>query len=155
MVKSHCRQMNTKQRDKCTNPVNRRCILVVDDEPLNRKLFALTLNKRGYRVLQAVDGYYGFVLAHDCRPDLIIMDVRMPQLSGLEVTRTLKDNIYTKNIPVVIATAFLIDEETLRESRCDAYMPKPFVMADFIDLIESLIERTQLPSLPPLPAGIS
>jgi two-component system, cell cycle response regulator DivK len=133
--------MSTKQRDKGTHPVNRRCILVVDDEPLNMKLFALTLNRRGYRVLQAGDGYHGFVLAHDGHPDLIIMDVRLPNLSGLEVTRTLKENIYTKDIPVVIATAFLIDEETLRESRCDAYMPKPFAMTDFIDLIDSLIEQ--------------
>jgi two-component system, cell cycle response regulator DivK len=134
-------QMNTRKRDKCTTPVNQRCILVVDDEPLNMKLFALTLNRRGYRVLLAADGYHGFVLAHDGHPDLIIMDVKLPTLSGLEVTRTLKENIHTKDIPVVIATAFLIDEETLRESRCDAYIPKPFIMADFIDLIDSLIER--------------
>jgi DNA-binding response OmpR family regulator len=84
---------------------------------------------------------HGFVLAHDGRPDLIIMDVKLPTLSGLEVTRTLKENTYTQKIPVVIATAFLIDEETLRESRCDAYLPKPFMMKDFINLIDSLIER--------------
>ena|SRR5271163_2650603 len=133
--------MSTRKRDKCTTPVNQRCILVVDDEPLNMKLFAVTLNRRGYRVLLAADGYHGFVLAHDGHPDLIIMDVKLPTLSGLEVTRTLKENIHTKDIPVVIATAFLIDEETLRESMCDAYIPKPFAMTDFIDLIDSLIER--------------
>jgi two-component system, cell cycle response regulator DivK len=92
---------------------------------LNLKLFTLSLNRRGYRVLLAADGYHGFVLAHDGRPDLIIMDVQLPTLSGLEVTRTLKESINIKNIPVVIATAFLIDQETLRKSRCDAYMPKP------------------------------
>jgi two-component system, cell cycle response regulator DivK len=133
--------MSTRQRNKCTNPVNQRCVLVVDDEPLNMKLFALTLNRRGYRVLLAADGYHGFVLAHDSRPDLIIMDAKLPTLSGLEVTRTLKENTHTQKIPVVIATAFLIDEEKLRESRCDAYLPRPFIMTDFVDLIDALIER--------------
>ena len=126
---------------KNTDSVDQRCILIVDDEPLNLKLFNLTLIKRGYRVLQATTGYHGFVLAHDGRPDLIIMDVQLPEISGLEVTRTLKDSTHTKKIPIVIATAFLIDEEKLRESGCDAYMTKPFAMKDFIELIESLIGR--------------
>src|SRR6266851_3258502 len=130
------------ERDvKNTDPVDQRCILIVDDEPLNLKLFALTLTRRGYRVLQATNGYDAFVLAHDRRPDLIVMDVQLPEISGLEVTRALKGGIHTKNIPIVIATAFLIDEEKLRESGCDGYMTKPYAMKDFIELIESLIER--------------
>src|SRR5216684_1892154 len=123
------------------NSADQRCILVIDDEPLNLKLFNLTLIKRGYRVLQASDGYHGFVLAHDGRPDLIVMDVQLPGISGLEVTRALKDSVHTQNIPVVIATAFIIDEEKLRESRCNGYMTKPYAMKDFIALIESLIDR--------------
>jgi two-component system cell cycle response regulator DivK len=133
--------MNTRQRSKRGDPVGQRRILVIDDEPLNRKLFALTLGKYGYQVVQAEDGFHGFVRAHDDRPDLIIMDVRMPNLSGLEVTRTLKESIHTKDIPVIIATAFLIDDATLRESKCDGYLPKPFAIEKFIDLIDSLIER--------------
>ncbi|HVC54872.1 MAG TPA: response regulator [Stellaceae bacterium] len=105
------------------------------------KLFALTLGKRGYHVVQAVDGFHGFVLAHEAQPDLIIMDVRMPRLSGIEVTRTLKDSIHTKDIPVIIATAFLIDDVELRKSGCDGYITKPFIVNDFISLIESLLER--------------
>jgi two-component system, cell cycle response regulator DivK len=124
-----------------SNHVGQRCVLIVDDEPLNLKLFTLTLNKRGYRVLQASDGYHAFVLAHDGRPDLIVMDVQLPEISGLDVTRTLKNSIHTHNIPIVIATAFLIDEEILRETGCDGYVTKPYVMKDFIQLIESLIER--------------
>ena len=134
--------MNARQREKTINPVNQRRILVVDDEPLNRKLFALTLSKRGYHVEQASDGYNGFVLAHDHQPDLIVMDVRMPKLSGLEVARTLKESVYTKDIPLVIATAFLIDEAALRDSKCDGYMTKPFAIKDFIKLIDSLIEHS-------------
>ncbi|SRR6266536_2787849 len=135
--------MESGDDDKHTDrPVDQRCILVVDDEPLNLKLFTLTLIRRGYRVLQATHGYQGFVLAHDCRPDLIVMDVQLPEISGLEVTRTLKDSIHTQSIPIVIATAFLIDEEKLRESGCDGYITKPYAMNDLIELIGSLIERS-------------
>src|SRR5712691_9906915 len=96
---------------KNPGPIDQRCILIVDDEPLNLKLFALTLIRRGYRVLQASDAYRALALAHDSRPDLIVMDVQLPEISGLDVTRTLKSSIHTRNIPIVIATAFLIDEE--------------------------------------------
>ena len=133
--------METGQNIENTGHVNQRCVLIVDDEPLNLKLFALTLMRHGYRVLQAADGFQGFILAHDGRPDLIVMDVQLPEISGLEITRTLKNSVHTKNIPIVIATAFLIDEEKLRETGCDGYITKPYAMKDFIQLIESLIER--------------
>ncbi len=133
--------MESSREVNNTCHADQRCVLIVDDEPLNLKLFTLTLTKRGYRVLQASNGYHGFVLAHDGRPDLIVMDVQLPEISGLEVTRTLKDSFHTHNIPIVIATAFIIDEERLRESGCDGYITKPYAMKDFIDLIESLIDR--------------
>ena len=135
------RKMESCRDIENTGRVNQRCVLIVDDEPLNLKLFALTLTRRGYRVLQATDGFQAFVLAHDGRPDLIVMDVQLPEISGLEITRTLKNSIHTNNIPIVVATAFLIDEEKLRESGCDGYITKPYAMKDFIELIESLIER--------------
>ena len=135
------RKMESCRDIENTGRVNQRCVLIVDDEPLNLKLFALTLTRRGYRVLQATDGFQAFVLAHDGRPDLIVMDVQLPEISGLEITRTLKNSVHTKEIPIVIATAFLIDEENLRESGCDGYITKPYAMKDFIELIESLIER--------------
>ncbi len=122
-------------------PENCKKILVVDDEPLNMKLFTLTLNKRGYTVLQAADGFHAFVLANEELPDLIVMDVRMPNLSGLQVTRSLKDSDHTQNIPVLIATAFLIDEEELRESGCDAYISKPFATKKFLGAIDSLLNE--------------
>lgn len=129
---------------KKAKSARQRSVLVVDDEPLNMKLFALVLQKRGYHVLQASDGFHAFVLAHDQKPDVIVMDVRMPRLSGLEVTRTLKDSAYTKEIPVIIATAFLIDAATLQESGCDGYIAKPFAATDLVALIESTIENREL-----------
>jgi two-component system cell cycle response regulator DivK len=120
---------------------SRKKILVVDDEPLNMKLFALTLNKRGYDVLQASNGFHAFVIANDELPDLIVMDVRMPNLNGLQVTRSLKDNNHTQKIPVLIATAFLIDEEELRESGCDAYIAKPFATRKFVDAVSALLNE--------------
>src|SRR4029079_691203 len=93
---------------------------------------------------QAADGYNGFVLAHDKQPDLIIMDVRMPKLSGLEVARTLTESVYTKDIPLIIATPFAVDDETLSECKCDGYLRKPFILKEFIDLVESLIDQASL-----------
>lgn len=120
---------------------SRKKILVVDDEPLNMKLFALTLNKRGYEVLQASNGFHAFVLANEELPDLIVMDVRMPHLSGLQVTRSLKDSDHTQKIPVLIATAFLIDEEELRASGCDGYITKPFPTRKFVDAVNALLSE--------------
>jgi two-component system, cell cycle response regulator DivK len=134
---------SSKERSKGKEPANRRSILIIEDEPLNMKLFSLTLAKRGYRVLQAADGYHGFVMAYDNNPGLIVMDVRLPGVSGLEVTRALKDSVYTKDIPIIIATAFLIDDEALRESGCDGYIPKPFSIPQFIGLIDSLLAEQQ------------
>lgn len=135
--------MGSDQDPKQKDSVDQQCILIVDDEPLNLKLFTLTLIRRGYRVLQASDGFHAFVLAHESRPDLIVMDVQLPEISGLEVTRALKNSIYTHNIPILIATAFLIDDEKLRESGCDGYITKPYAVKNFIDLIESLTAPTR------------
>jgi two-component system, cell cycle response regulator DivK len=133
--------MRTEQKKKRNVAVDQPSILVIDDEPLNMKLFTLMLARRGYRVLQAADGFRGFVLAHDDRPDLIIMDVRLPKLSGLEVTRTLKDSVHTKDIPIIVATAYLIDDAELRECGCDGHITKPFVIPQFMALVESIIGR--------------
>jgi two-component system cell cycle response regulator DivK len=117
-------------------------ILIVDDDALNLKLFSVILAARGYRVLQAADGPRGIDLANQEQPDLVIMDVQLPGISGIEVTQALKRDRNTSAIPVIIATAFLIEKDELRESGCDAYMTKPFVSSEFIALIESFVERS-------------
>jgi two-component system, cell cycle response regulator DivK len=119
--------------------VSERCVLIIDDDALNLKLFAMTLAGRGYRVLLAMDARRGLDLAAQQRPDLIMMDIQLPDMSGLEATRALKQDADTSTIPVLITTAFLVDSEELRASGCDAYLPKPFSGPQLLSVMASLI----------------
>ena len=119
-----------------------RCVLIIDDDALNLKLFAMTLAGRGYRVLLAMDARRGLDLAAQERPDLIMMDIQLPDMSGLEATRTLKQDADTSGIPVLITTAFLVDSDALRASGCDAYLPKPFSGPQLLSVMDSLIAQS-------------
>ena len=118
-----------------------RCVLIVEDNPLNMKLFSALIGAQGYEVLQAVDGAHGLELAQRCHPDLIIMDIQLPSMSGLEVTRNLKGNDGTRDIPIIATTAFAMrgDEEMILASGCDAYMSKPIAISPFLELIETFM----------------
>jgi two-component system cell cycle response regulator DivK len=122
------------------HPLRKPCILIVDDDMCNLKLFAMLLAKRGYRVLLATDAQLGLDIARRERPDLIIMDIQLPDGSGLEATRSLKADQDTRGIPVLITTAFLIDEGVVRESGCDGYLPKPFPLGRFLPVVISLLD---------------
>ena len=121
----------------------RKRVLIVEDNPLNMKLFSAMVGSQGYDVLQATDGPGGLDLAHRQHPDLIIMDVQLPGMSGLEVTSSLKADEATQNIPVIATTAYALrgDEERIRASGCDAYMAKPIAISEFLALIETLLSR--------------
>jgi len=121
----------------------RKCILIVEDNPLNMKLFSAMIGAQGYEVLQAVDGAQGLDLAQRRHPDLIIMDIQLPSMSGLEVTRNLKGNDGTRDIPIIATTAFAMrgDEEMILASGCDAYMSKPIAISPFLELIETFMLR--------------
>jgi len=119
-------------------------ILIVEDNPLNMKLFSAMVAAQGYAVLQAVDGPRGLDLAHQEQPDLIIMDVNLPGMSGLEVTRLLKADPSTHGIPIIVTTAYQYDEE-IRDSGCDGYMSKPISVTDFVELIDSLVSPSREP----------
>ncbi|HLY45714.1 MAG TPA: response regulator [Stellaceae bacterium] len=122
-------------------PAGRKCVLVVEDNPLNMKLFAAMVAAQGYLVLQATDGPLGLDLARRQHPDLIVMDVQLPGLSGLEVMRSLKADEGTSDIPIIATSAYTQqdDVERLRASGCDGFMAKPIAIAEFLAMIEACI----------------
>jgi len=118
-------------------------VLIVEDNPLNMKLFSAMISAQGYEVLQAMDGPLGLDMAQRLHPDLIVMDIQLPGLSGLEVTERLKADDATRTIPIIATTAFALrgDEERIRASGCDGYMAKPIAITEFIELIDSFVAR--------------
>jgi two-component system cell cycle response regulator DivK len=100
-------------------------ILIVEDEPRNLKLLRDLLQRFGYLTLEATDGEQGVELAKASIPDLILMDIMMPKIDGLEATRMIKADTRTKHIPVIALTSFAMkgDRERTLEAGCDAYIP--------------------------------
>ena len=98
------------------------------------------LEMRGYNILQAKDGMEGWRIAREHRPDLIIMDIQLPDVSGLEVTKWLKDDETLKSIPVIAITAFAMagDEAKIRDGGCDHYLVKPISISNFLQTVERL-----------------
>jgi len=112
-------------------------VLIVEDNELNMKLFRDLLEAQGYSTLQTKDGVEALKLARDHRPDLILMDIQLPEVSGLEVTRWIKEDENLKNIPVIAVTAFAMkgDEEKIRQGGCEAYVAKPISVARFLETV--------------------
>src|SRR5947209_11385715 len=112
-------------------------ILIVEDNDLNMKLFNDLLEAHGYATLQTKDGVEALRLARQHRPDLILMDIQLPEVSGLEVTKWLKDDEELRSIPVIAVTAFAMkgDEERIREGGCEAYLSKPISVGKFIETV--------------------
>ncbi len=118
-----------------------RRILVVEDNELNMKLLNDVLEAHGYDVLSTGEGAVALEWAKQYQPDLILMDLQLPDMSGLEVTRQLKADEATRRIPVVAVTAFAMagDEKKARDNGCDAYVAKPIVLRDFLNLIAGFV----------------
>ena len=118
-------------------------ILVVEDNELNMKLFHDLLEAHGYRILQTGEGLQAFNMAREFRPDLIVMDIQLTAISGLEVTRWLKEDPSVAHIPVVAVTAFAMkgDETRIRDGGCEAYIAKPISVGHFLETIRRLLER--------------
>lgn len=121
----------------------RKCVLVVEDNPLNMKLFSAMITAQGYEVIEAADGSRALDLARQRHPDLIIMDLQLPDMSGLDVTHSLKGAEETREIPIIATTAYALtgDEESIRASGCDGYMAKPIAISEFLELVESFMVR--------------
>ncbi len=112
-------------------------VLVVEDNDLNMKLFHDLLEAQGYDVLQTRDGMEAIKIAREHMPDLILMDIQLPEVSGLEVTKWLKEDESLRTIPVVAVTAFAMkgDEEKIREGGCEAYIAKPISVTNFLETV--------------------
>jgi two-component system cell cycle response regulator DivK len=112
-------------------------VMIVEDNELNMKLFHDLLDAHGYRTLQTRTGMEALRLARQERPDLILMDIQLPEVSGLEVTKWLKDDEALCDIPVIAVTAFAMkgDEERIRRGGCEAYLSKPISIATFLDAV--------------------
>jgi two-component system cell cycle response regulator DivK len=119
-----------------------RKILVVEDNELNMKLFNDLLESQGYEVIQTRDGLSALELARTHRPDLILMDIQLPEVSGIDVTKWLKEDEELRHIPVIAVTAFAMkgDQERIRESGCEAYISKPISVADFLETVRGFLE---------------
>ena len=116
-------------------------VLIVEDNELNMKLFHDLLEAHGYATVGTRNGIDALGLARLHHPDLILMDIQLPEVSGLEVTKWLKDDPDLKAIPVVAVTAFAMkgDEERIREGGCEAYLSKPISVGKFIETIRHFL----------------
>jgi len=132
--------MDVERRVPEARPATR-SVLIVEDNELNMKLFNDLLVAHGYKTLQTRNGFDALELARKHRPDLILMDIQLPEVSGLEVTRWLKDDDTLRDIPVVAVTAFAMkgDEERIRSGGCEAYISKPISVMAFLDTVRKFI----------------
>jgi len=119
----------------------RKKVLIVEDNDLNMKLFNDLLVAHGYGTLQTKDGVEALALARQHRPDLILMDIQLPEVSGLQVTRWIKEDEDLRTIPVIAVTAFAMkgDEEKMRDGGCEAYIAKPISVTSFLRTVERFL----------------
>lgn len=112
--------------------------LIVEDNALNLKLMRDLLEASGIETLQTKDGKHALDLAREHRPDLILMDIQLPDVSGLDVTRWIKADDDLQAIPVIAVTALALrgDEERVLEAGCDAYISKPISVANFLEVVK-------------------
>ena len=116
-------------------------VLIVEDNELNMKLFHDLLDANGYHTLQTSDGMEVLDIAQKHSPDLILMDIQLPEVSGLEVTKWLKEDDHLRKIPVVAVTAFAMkgDEEVIRDGGCEAYISKPISVTNFLETVRKFL----------------
>ncbi|MDX2201872.1 MAG: response regulator [Hyphomicrobiaceae bacterium] len=116
-------------------------VLIVEDNELNAKLFHDLLDAYGYKTLQTKSGTEALQLAREHKPSLILMDIQLPGVSGLEVTRWLKDDDELRAIPVIAVTAFAMkgDEERIKQGGCEAYLSKPISIMTFLETVRRFI----------------
>ncbi|MDX2074029.1 MAG: response regulator [Alphaproteobacteria bacterium] len=121
-------------------------ILIVEDNDLNLKLFRDLLAAHGYDTIETKEGLEAIVLTRAEHPDLILMDIQLPEISGLDVTRRLKADPAICHIPIVAVTAFAMkdDEEKIMAAGCEAYLSKPIAIATFMETVRRFLGEEAL-----------
>ena len=116
-------------------------VLIVEDNILNMKLFNDLLEAHGYSTLKTADGIEALELTRQHKPDLILMDIQLPEVSGLDVTRWIKEDESISHIPIIAVTAFAMkgDEERMLRGGCEAYMAKPISVAKFLETVRAYL----------------
>ena len=118
-------------------------ILIVEDNDLNLKLFRDLLSANGYETMETKDGNEAVSLTKNMRPDLILMDIQLPDVSGLDITQRIKADDEVKDIPVVAVTAFAMkdDEEKILAAGCQAYISKPISIDHFMATVKKFLNE--------------
>ena len=116
-------------------------ILIVEDNQLNMKLFNDILQVHGYETVQTLDGREAISLAREHYPDLILMNIQLPNISGLEVAKIIKADDDLKNIPVIAVTASAMkdDEKKIQDAGCEGYISKPISIPKFMETINTFL----------------
>ncbi len=117
-------------------------ILIVEDNDLNLKLFRDLLGANGYLTYETKEGIEAISLTRNIMPDLIVMDIQLPEISGLDITRKIKADNAIKHIPVIAVTAFAMkdDEEKILAAGCEAYLSKPIAIDSFLSTVRRFLE---------------
>ena len=133
--------LEVPKSNEMPDPRIRKRVLIVEDNDLNMKLFNDLLVAHGYGTLQTKDGTEALALARQFRPDLILMDIQLPEVSGLQVTQWIKSDDVLRSIPVIAVTAFAMkgDEEKIRDGGCEAYIAKPISVSSFLKTVERFL----------------
>ena len=137
--------------------VKRKRILVVEDDGLGLIVLRQLLTAQGYEILHSSEGWDGINRARNEQPDLILMDIKLPDISGLDATLLLKQDDQTKNIPIIAVTAFVTPEDKAKalKSGCDAYVAKPVNMGNLLRTVESFLPSSSHPVAGPHKQGKS
>lgn len=120
-------------------------LLLVEDNEMNRDMLSRRLERRGFQIVMALDGAEGVSMAEAEKPDLILMDMSLPVLSGWDATRSIKSNPQTQKIPVIALTAHAMETDKQRalEAGCDDYDTKPINLSALLEKIEKLLSALQ------------
>lgn len=124
--------------------MNERTILYVEDNEFNRKIVRQLLSRTSYQLLEATDGEAGVALAQEALPALILMDVQLPKMSGLDATRVLRQDPRTRHIPIIVITSFALsgDRERAVAAGASSYLAKPYSPRELLALVRQYLPDT-------------